>query len=249
MADNRFISVPLLIAAVAAAAIIFIGCGDGAIEPPGEKRESYFEVVAYFDAPGDASEDMVYARDLLWVTDSDGAGTVYQLQPDNGSVRLALGVGYPAPGPITSDGNFIYVASLSDGTIHKHSMSDSFYELGEFDTGLAEIKGLFRHGGYFYAYDKQNRTLNRFDDDFDLDETYPLVVNDKNIKGMDFANGRLWAAEAKGGWLLALDETYRIEDEFATPGPNPAGIAYDGRYLFIADTKQNRIYKLDVAIY
>jgi len=227
----------------------FVACGDGTVEPPPDKRESYFEVTGFFDAPGEATEDMVLADGKLWVTDSDGAGTVYQLLPGTGAVRLAWGVNYPAPGPITADGNFIYVASLADGTVHKHSKTDGFYELETFDTGLAEIRALFRHDGHFYAYDRQNRTLSRFDGDFALDGTYPLVADGKNVKGMDYAEGHLWGAEANGGWLLVFDDTYRIKDEFATPGPNPAGIAYDGSRLLVADTRQNRIYKLNISTY
>jgi hypothetical protein len=249
MVRNRFSPIRILTAVLTAAAFIFAGCGGGTTETPQEKRESDFEVVDYFDAPGKATEDMVFSGDRLWVTDSDGTGTVYQIRSDTGDIRLTWGVDYLVPGPITTDGDFIYIASLYDGIIHKHSMLDGFFEFEEFDTGLAEIRGLFWHNGYFFAYDRQNRTLNRFNEDFVLEETYPLVANGKNIKGMDYADGHLWGAEANGGWLLVFNETYRITDEFATPGPNPAGIAYDGDYLLVSDTRRNRIYKLDVSTY
>ena len=245
MKRTVFAMIPFL----TAAAVLFVACGDGAVEAPQDKRESYFEVTGFFDAPGNAVEDMVFADGRLWVTDSDGTGTVYQLIPDTGAVRLTWGVTYPAPGPITTDGSFIYVASVADGTVHKHSNADGFLEMASFDTGLAEIRALFRRDGYFYAYDRQNRTLSRFDDDFVLDATYPLVADGKNVKGMDYAEGHLWGAEADGGWILVFDEAYRVTDEFATPGPNPTGVAYDGSRLLVADTRQNRIYKLNVSTY
>lgn len=227
------------------------GCGGEPVAPVPDKRLSYFEVVRVFEAPGNATEDLVYLGGVLFVTDSEPPGAIYRVSADSGEVLLGIETPYAVPGAIATDGVYLYVANPDDGTVHKHSTGGSLDEVEAYDTGLAEIRALFYDDGYYYAYDRQNRAVFRFDAAFDPVGSFPLDVGEKNIRGMDYAEGHLWSAEANGGWLLVHDENFNFSviGEFATPGPSPVGIAYDGRYLVVADTAQKRIYKLDISTY
>ena len=66
---------------------------------------------------------------------------------------------------------------------------------------------------------------------------------------MTRADGRVWSADWRNGWLNRhRDEGFDVDRKFCTPGWHPAGLAWDGGYLFAGDTGARRIYKLELKV-
>jgi hypothetical protein len=52
--------------------------------------------------------------------------------------------------------------------------------------------------------------------------------------------------EYQAGFVYVFNpETETVEASFATPGSSPRGLGYDGRYLLLADDKEDKIYRLN----
>jgi sugar lactone lactonase YvrE len=237
----------ILSCAVALAAAPLAGCGHGTTEPEIPKRVSYFEVVRCFETPSKGLADMTYAKDHIWLADEEGAGFIYKINPANGSVLSSVMPGYGPPSALCSDGTYLYVADRDSGDVHRHALEPRLPELAQFPTGLADVHAIYFQGGGFYVFDQATRAVYEFDEDWQPVRSWRAGSGDETIRGMTRADGRIWSADWRNGWLNRhrLDG-YDVDRKYCTPGWHPAGLAWDGGYLFVGDSGARRIYKLDI---
>lgn len=71
------------------------------------------------------------------------------------------------------------------------------------------------------------------------------AVLDYNGRGVCYGRGSLWVTDALADVVHELDPLdFRERSQFQTPGTEPNGIAFDGRYLWLTDPWRGRIDKL-----
>jgi len=232
----------------ALAAALLGGCAGGPSAPEEVKRESYFEVVGVFAAPGKGLADMTYADGNIWLADEDGAGLIYRIDPASGSVLSSAGTSYGPPAAICSDGKYIYVAAVDTGDVYRHSLTPRLEELAHFPTGLADIRGMFYDAGTFHVFDQATQAIYAFDDGWQPQGWSRVDEEPQYIRGFEKAGGRVWSADWRGGWLnWHRKDNLDINRKFATARWHPAGLAWNGAYLFVGDTGSRGIYKLDIS--
>jgi streptogramin lyase len=234
--------------AVALAAAWLTGCGAGPEEPEVQKRTSDFDVVGTFDAPGLGLADMEYAKGNLWLADEDGVGLIYRLEPTSGKVLSSASTPHGPPTAVCTDGTYLYAADGAGGEVHRYAPTARLEELAGFPTGLADIRGMYFYAGTFYVYDAATRAVYEFDTTWTLGRSWRAGAGDETIRGFERAAGRVWSADWRNGWLNRHRRAnFDLDRKFCTPGWHPAGLAWDGSYLFLGDTGARRIYKLDIA--
>jgi len=237
-----------LLGAAASAAALLLSCGGGAAAPEEQKRQSYFEVVAWFKTPGKGLADFTWARDQLWLADEEGAGTIYKLDPANGRVVAFVGTSYGPPSALCSDGAFLYVAHGDTGDVYRHELTPRLEERARFATGLANIRGMYYYDGTFYLFDQATGGVYEFDDSWNAGRVWRVGPGEETIRGLTRADGRIWSADWREGWLNRHRRgSFELDLKFCTPGWHPAGVAWDGTYLYLGDTGARRIYKLDIS--
>jgi hypothetical protein len=225
------------------------GCGSNPTAPEPQKRTSYFEVVRRFEAPGKGLGDIAYGKGHLWVADEDGAGAIYKLEPESGSVLSSVTPSYGAPTALCTDGSYLYAAHGASGDVYRHGMEPRLPELAHFTTGLADIRGIYFYAGNFYLFDQATRGVYEFGADWSAGRSWRAGGRDETIRGMTRADGRVWSADWRNGWLNRHAEAgFDVDRKFCTPGWHPAGLAWDGNYLFLGDTGSRRIYKLELNV-
>jgi DNA-binding beta-propeller fold protein YncE len=239
---------PAALAAAALATTLTLGCSSGATAPEEAKRESYFEVVGYYAAPGKGTADMTYAGGYIWLADEDADGMIYKIEPASGSVVSAAGTSYGPPSAICNDGVYIYAAAADTGVVCRHRLSPRLEELAYFPTGLSQVRGMFYDAGTFYVFDQATSAVYEFDDDWARLRWTRVGAGEEWLRGMERAGNRTWSADWRGGWLNRHRRAgFDIDRKFCTPGWHPAGLAWDGNYLYLGDTGARRVYKLDIA--
>ncbi|HUV87199.1 MAG TPA: hypothetical protein VMX79_08810 [bacterium] len=235
--------------AAAFASALAAGCGTSPSAPEVHKRTSYFDVVRRFETPNKGLVDIAYAEGHIWVADEEGAGTVYKLDPGDGSVLSSVTPGYGPPGALCTDGTYLYVACAETGEVYRHALEPRLTELTHFPTGLADVRGMYFHAGNFYLFDQATRGVYEFDAGWKAGRFWRTGTAEEIIRGMTRADDRVWSADWRNGWLNRHRETgFDVDRKFCTPGWHPAGLAWDGAYLFLGDTGARRIYKLDLKL-
>lgn len=59
--------------------------------------------------------------------------------------------------------------------------------------------------------------------------------------------GFLWIADSENKEIVKVDYNYERLNSFASPGPAPSGMTFDGNDLWVADEEEGNIYKITTA--
>lgn len=235
--------------AVALASALVAGCTSAPSAPEVNKRTSYFDVIQRFPTPGKGLADITFAKRHIWLADEEGAGLIYKIDPSTGSVLSSVTPSYGPPSALCTDGAYLYVAHGATGDVYRHALEPRLRELARFPTGLADIRGMYFDAGNFYVFDQATRGVYEFDGEWNRERTWRAGGEDETLRGMTKADGRVWSADWRDGWLNRhRDEGFDVDRKFCTPGWHPAGLAWDGGYLFVGDTGSRRVYKLELEI-
>jgi hypothetical protein len=244
---NRFYITYYIIFVSLLAALLMGGCGSESPTEVPTKRESHFEVTDVIAAPGRDTEDIVFTAGSLWVSDSDGAGTIYRISANDGTVQAQNQPAFGRPGSLLAADGALYVADKYGGGIHKIAANDRMDVLNDYETGLSEIRGLFYTNSTFYAYDYAEGAVFELDGDFNIVGTYSIDTGPRHLRGFRMIGGTLWSADAKRGWVNIHDGSYAVTAEYVTVCNYPRGIAWDGQYMYLGDPEGRKIYQMDIS--
>jgi len=236
-------------AAFLAVVIVTAACDGGGTAAP-EKRESYFEIVKVIPAPAKGLVDLTYGRGYLWVADEGDGGVLYKLDAATGDVIFSVGTSYGRPAALCSDGEHLYVAARDSGDVWRHTFDARLTETASYPTGLADVRGMYYDPGRrsFFLFDQATAAVYEFDAAWNLRREWRVGEKTEMIRGLCLADGRIWSADWRNGWLNRHDAaSFDIERKFCTYGQHPAGLGWDGAYLFLGDTGRRKIYKLDIS--
>jgi len=231
---------------LAAAAALFWACAEGG--PLVEKRTSDFPIIDRYRAPGKGPVDLAYGAGSLWLANADGAGSIYRLNPTTGDVLSSVGTDYGPPAALCSDGAYLYVTAADTGVVHKHTLGARLDEVASFPTALANVRAMFYDAGKFYVFDQDTEAFYEFDGDFTPGPSHAVSPTPQWLRGAAHFKGRTWAADNRDGWInLYGANNWNVATKYCTPGWHPAGLAWDGAYLYLGDSAARLIYKLDVS--
>ncbi len=231
-------------------------------------------VVATLVAPGGDPVGLAYDSGSLWVADS-ATCRITRVRVSDGQVLTsfdapgeaiviqeaeAKGI-VPGPNPggtpagMTWGNGALWVACLSDGRIYEVNpnlpTTDPGHIVAVLDSNAFTPFGLAFGGGALWTSDLRTGRILKID---------PLTgavlgfisapsAASRGIvpvapAGLAWANGSLWVSA--GTTLYRLDpETGSVLASTSAPGPSPAGLAFDGVYLWVADPNGTNPGRLD----
>ena len=237
----------LPLAAQGSAADVSAVAGDG-----GSARTGW-AIVATYPIPESAS-GLAYDGTYLYcgIYGSDG-GRIYQIDPADGSYSLVFTGPHADAYGLTYDGTYLWTTdhpgssstpavamqldwsgSLIDQTnLPAHYMSGIAY-----DNGNYWVSRYYPDPGHIYLLDSEGTILNEFD------------APDNQPWDLCVENGKLWMADYWGDTLYQLDsQTGAVLSSHASEGVDPAGIVWDGSYLWYCDNGEGGfdfLYKVDL---
>jgi PKD repeat protein len=191
-------------------------------------RPSDGQVLASFDAPGES----------IVIFEAEAKGIV----PGPSSAGTPAGIAW-------GDGA-LWVACISDGKIYEVNpnvpTTDPGHVLAVLDNNAFTAFGLALGGGALWVSDLGTGRILKVDPfsgavlgSFVAPSSLAASVGPRGIvpiapAGVAWANGALWAS--LGATLYRVDSvTGAVLASTAAPGPTPAGLAFDGVYLWVAD--------------
>lgn len=214
------------------------------------------EILSSFDAPCDAPGDLAWDGLHLWLLDTQAA-KVYRIDPISGAVESEVALATPSPMAIAFEGERLWIASdmehgftrfdLAHGEIElvlpapRIGGSDDRVRLG----GLAWADGALWSGqiaGWSSRIQRIDPSTGQVQRWF-FSTGYPVAI--------ETDGHRLWTATpTSGGDLGRIFQhdlaTNDYQTHFNAPGQHTAGLAFDGRDLWCADSELRRIFRLAV---
>ncbi|MFC1655056.1 EGF domain-containing protein [Myxococcota bacterium] len=205
-------------------------------------------------APDGGTRGLTFDGTHLWSVDS-GEGTslsgeaYYKVDPATGEV--VEGWLRPPPevnGPlgITFDGTSIW-SSTGDGDqmIYQHDPVDLIV-LDSFSSPRTNLADLAWDGNNLWAAVSNSGVIIRIDPATGAETgAIPLPPSVSQPAGLTYALGCFYLGDDGSDAIYKLDSsTGEVLDSWAAPGSYPAGLAFDGAYLWVSDGTANRIYRV-----
>ena len=219
----------------------------------GEERGIDWTIVQTYSIPEGASGlayDGVYLYCGIYGVNGD---QVYQIDPATGAYTLYFsGVQEDAYG-LTYDGTYLWTTDHpgssstpavamqldSDGSLITHIDLPDHYMSGiAYDDGDFWVSRYYPDPGHVYKIDGSGAIIEQFD--APDNQPWDLCVQGENLWIADYWGDTLYQVEAHSGTLLY---------SHASEGVDPAGIVWDGQYLWYCDNGEGGVdylYKVDL---
>ncbi|MCH8967880.1 MAG: choice-of-anchor D domain-containing protein [Planctomycetes bacterium] len=243
---------------VCAAAVVSAADGNAAASSrDGRKRTtagSQWTIVATYAIPEGASGLAWDGTNLYCGIYGSNGGQVYEIDPDTGSYSLLFTGPQGDAFGLTYDGQYLWTTDHPGGSavpaiamkldwngtvleqidLPAHYMSGIAYDNGDF-----WVARYYSDPSHLFKVDAAGTVL----DDF--------VAPDNQPWDLCMAEGYLWMADYWGDALYKIDPaTGNMLESHASEGVDPAGIVWDGQYLWYCDNGEGGndfLYKVDLA--
>jgi len=212
-----------------------------------------WSVIATYEIPEGAS-GLAYDGEYLYcgIYGSNG-DKIYQLNPADGSYTEYLSGMQEDCYGLTFDGEYLWTTDHpgsssnpatalkldSDGNIvEQFDLPDHYMSGIAYDEGNFWVSSYYDPEGYIYQVDHEGTILQEFD------------APDEQPWDLCMENDYLWMADYWGDALYKIDPTDgSMLESHASESTNPAGIVYDGQYLWYCDNGfegVDYLYKVDL---
>ena len=229
----------------------FVHAGDRGGEGPGS---SGWTIVASYPLPEGASGLAWDGTSLFCGIYGANGGRVYRIDPLTGSyVPLFVGDHEDAFG-LTHDGKFLWTTdhqgssstlatalklNWTGDVIDQFDLPDHYMSGIAYDNGDFWVSRYYPDPGHLYKVNDVGDVLDEFDGPDD--QPWDLTIE----------NGTIWIADYWGDTLYNVDPVSgAMLDSHASEGVDPAGIVWDGHFLWYCDNgddyEEDLLYKVDL---
>ncbi|MCP4251728.1 MAG: choice-of-anchor D domain-containing protein, partial [bacterium] len=238
-------------------------CLSAAEEPAGPTADSaaagrgggQWTVVASFPIPESASGLAFDGTNLYCGIYGSNGGNIYQIDPTTGAYSLAFTGPQGDAYGLTYDGRYLWTTdhpgsssvpavamrlNWSGGVITQFNLPDHYMSGIAYDNGDYWVARYYPDPSHIYKVADSGAILDQF------------AAPDNQPWDLCLENGNLWMADYWGDTLYKIDASSgALLDSHASEGVDPAGIVYDGQFLWYCDngtvSGQDTLYKVDLA--
>jgi len=202
-------------------------------------------VIASFDSPGSDPRGLAWDGTYLWNVDK-GTQTVYRLDSTDGTIISSFSAPDNFPTGLTWQGNSLWLVAQADQKIYGYDAAGN--ELSNFTivtgTGLAwdgTYLWLMRGGiGNVLSYTTSGTNIGFINCGATIEQ------------GLTWDGTEFWLSASGTGEFHRLSTGGIIEEDFYIPtiigesSQYAQGMTWDGTYLWYADSRYNKIYKIEI---
>jgi len=191
---------------------------------------------------------LAWDGEAFWIADLDSA-TLSRVDPATGKVLRRLDAPGYAPMGLAWDGKALWVLDATDKKVDRIDVARGV-TVKELPLDLDTPEGLAWDGSALWLADARSGVLSRLDDeDGTTFSTVPCPTAGGPRKtqeiGLAFEGKVAWVSDRITDALYRDDpKTGEVLDMVPSPGPYPAGLAWDGSHLWCADYETRRLYEL-----
>ncbi|MCH2134824.1 MAG: choice-of-anchor D domain-containing protein [Phycisphaerales bacterium] len=235
-------------------AIVAVWISTGSAHASDRSGSSGWTIVASYPLPEGASGLAWDGTDLYCGIYGVNGSNIYRIDPDTGAHVLAfVGPQEDAFG-LTYDGQYLWTTDhpgssstpaiamqldWNGNLIDQFSLPDHYMSGIAYDNGDFWVSRYYDDPGHLYRMTPSGFILNEFDGPDD--QPWDLAVQGDSVWIADYWGDTLYRVDATTGELI---------ESHASEGIDPAGIAWDGQYLWYCDNGENYstdlLYKIDL---
>ena len=219
---------------------------------------SGFEAITSFATPYSHPEGLAWDGSYLWLADS-GEKKIYKIDPSDGRVIKSFAAPDRYPEGLAWDGTYLWLADSYYGKekIYKIDPSDGKV-IASFAAPSRFLEGLAWDGSYLWLADSNEEKIYKIDPS---DGSFiPFNSPGNEPTGLAWDGSYLWLVDGfvreTYPYSRRYDRTfyiYKIDpsdghiiNKLAYPYEYPEGLAWDGSYLWLVDSDEEKIYKIEV---
>ena len=198
------------------------------------------EVILDIPAPGGFCTGMTFDGNALWVADYH-ADSLFLIDVREGkTVRALASPGY-WPAGLAWDGRYLWNADRKQAKIFKID-PDNGRVLRVLDAPGSSPAGMAWDGETLWVADDRANRIDKLDLS---DGTAIRSIDMAGPQGLTFDGTYFWCSDRSHNEITMIDPvSEQIILAFASPGPYPRGMAWDGFALWVVDYETDRISKI-----
>lgn len=206
-------------------------------------------------SPVDLVLDIAYDGEHLWVAGWKSA-FIYCISPVDGSIITTIPSITETPRGLTHDGDYLWVVDSDGHTVYKlNDRNGSVITSFEIASEHADFAAGFAFDGKFtWSLDTED-LIHPIDEnlvfvqrDLHGDVIKEFTIQKGNGGGLTWVDNSLWYSDNYYDMIYQVDPNRGIiVDSLDAPGGNyPNGMAYDGKYLWLANGDSDRLYQIAI---
>jgi len=217
----------------------------------GEKGDRAWTIVATYQIPNSSSGlawDGTYLYSGIYGSNGD---QIYQIDPSDGSYSLAFTGPQGDAFGLTYDGTYLWTTDHPSTPAVAIQMDWTGGQLSSFNLPDRYMSGIAYDGGDFWVatYYPDPSTIYKVNSSGGTITSF--TAPDNQPWDLCMENGYLWMADYWGDTLYRIDPSDgSVDDSHASEYVDPAGIVYDGTYLWYCDEGTggfDNLYKVDLS--
>ena len=224
----------------------------GIVDASNEERA--WTIVETFPIPESASGlayDGTYLYCGIYGVDGD---YIYQIDPTDGSYSFLCSGPQEDTFGLTHDGNYLWTTDhpgsssdpavalqfmMNGSEVSQFDLPDHYMSGISYDNGDFWVSTYYNPDGWIYKVDDSGNILH----DFAAPDNQPwdLTVENSNLWMVDYNSDTIYKIDSSSGSMI---------DSYDSEGTDPAGIVWDGNYLWYCDNGQGGVdylYKVDLS--
>jgi subtilisin family serine protease len=204
-----------------------------------------------FPSPDKATRGLVWALGNLWNVDSGDGNSVYgkkiyKIDVETGAPIAAFDAPGDTPLGLTFDGTYFWCSAFGTNTIYKLDPTD-LHVLSSFPSPRSSPAGLAWDGHYLWLAILQTGPIIKIDPATGLEVgSIPAPGPSPRPFGLTYVRGFLYVGDDGSDTIYKVSpRSGAVVDSRPAPGIYPAGLAFDGTFLWVADWDSSRIYRME----
>jgi hypothetical protein len=220
------------------------------------KSFSSIDIVDSFPCPTNCNDpqDMAFGDGFLWLVDEEDE-LIYKINPSNGNTEGTIPTQGNTPCGLTWANSHLWQSdSYRDGKIYEID-SDTGELVSEFDAYSSVIYSYGLSYDGTYLLNKVIEQLPNYIYKYTIDGEYNskvrlslLYTSFMGTSGLAFDGNYIYSCNPTINFIYIHNENGQFCDILQGPGSAPAGLTWDGDYLWCADSGTDIIYKLEITM-
>lgn len=223
--------------------LITLNCGD---DDGTQTRDSDFNIVAHYPIVSTSPCGLTFQNDFFFLVDRAYPGKILKLSPEDGTVIDEFESPGNRPTSITWDGDNFWTTDEESNKIYKHNTEfdvvEEYQSQGDNPSGI-----VYMSDGKLYTCDWVLGKIFKYNpDDMNVEAQYEGEMNFDRFFGMAEIGEVLWCGEYYLGYLVVFNSDFSVNKYYIAPWEHPAGIHYDGEYVWVVDISIRSLLKCEM---